>query len=144
MKKQHVVLSAGDRTTLQAIVRQGTGRVRPYRRALALLELEQGSTFVAAAALVGVSTETLRHWRNKYVAEGLAVLEDAARSGRPVEITGAQRAKITALACTTPPEGHGSWTLRMLAEQAVELGYCERISHTHVSTILKKTNSSRT
>lgn len=142
MNKQHVVLNEEDRTELQAIVRQGAGSARTYRRALALLELDQGKTFVAVAAIVGVNVETLRLWRDKYGKQGLAVLKDAPRPGRPVEISGEQRAKVTALACSTPPEGHASWTLRMLADKMVELGYCESISHTHVATILKKTNSS--
>ena len=60
------------------------------------------------------------------------------RPGRPVEMTGKQRAQITAMACSTPPAGHGRWTLRLLADHCVELGYCEHLSHTHVKTILKK------
>src|SRR4249920_3034844 len=116
MNKQHVILTATDRTELQAIVRQGTGTARKYRRALALLELEQGKTFVAVAASVGANTETLRLWRDKYRKEGLAVLTDAVRSGRPVEISGEQRALVTALACSTPPQGHATWTLRLLAD----------------------------
>lgn len=67
-------------------------------------------------------------------------MKDEARSGRPVEIDGKQRAKITALACSNPPEGHGQWILRLLAERSVELGYVEEISHTKVRHILKKTN----
>ena len=58
-------------------------------------------------------------------------------------IDGQQRAKITALACSEPPEGYGQWSLRLLADKAVELGYVEEISHTAVRKILKKTNSNR-
>jgi len=68
----------------------------------------------------------------------LRCLEAKPRSGRPVEIDGIARAKITALACSDPPEGYGQWSLRLLAEKAVELDYCERISHTEVANILKK------
>jgi hypothetical protein len=48
------------------------------------------------------------------------------------------------LACSDAPEGHGQWSLRLLAEKAVELEYVTEISHTHVGRILKKTNSNRT
>ena len=71
-------------------------------------------------------------------AEGLAVLDEKARSGRPPVIDGETRAKITALACTTPPQGHGQWSLRLLADKVVELGYCESISHTYINELLKK------
>jgi hypothetical protein len=47
------------------------------------------------------------------------------------------------LACSEAPPCYSQWSLRRLADKAVELGYCETISHTQVSTILKKTNSSR-
>ena len=144
MKKDHVTLKESDRVELESIVSKSTGSARQYRRALALLELNEGKTFVAVAERVSANSETVRLWRNRYQKVGLDFLNDAARSGRPVEISGEQRAKITALACTTPPEGHGSWTLRMLADKVVEIGYCESISHTHVAAILKKTNSSHT
>lgn len=54
-------------------------------------------------------------------------------------IDGKQRAMITALACSEAPEGHGRWSLRLLADKIVELNYCDSISHEHVSRILKKT-----
>lgn len=50
-----------------------------------------------------------------------------------------QRVKITVLACSEPPEGYAQWSLRLLADKAVELGYVEGISHTEVRKILKKT-----
>jgi transposase len=87
---------------------------------------------------------TLSTLAAQYREKGLQALYDQPRSGRPIQIDGEQRAKITALACSTPPEGHAEWSLRLLADQVVELGFSEQISHTHVRTILKKTNSSRT
>ncbi len=50
------------------------------------------------------------------------------------------RAKITALACSQAPEGHARWTLRLLADKAVELGFVEAISHNTVKGVLKKTS----
>jgi hypothetical protein len=54
-----------------------------------------------------------------------------------------KRAKITALACSKPPVGRARWTLRLLADRAVELGYCEHLSHTKARSILKQTSFSR-
>ena len=59
-------------------------------------------------------------------------------------IEGITRAQITALACSKTPEGHSEWSLRLLAEKAVELEYIDAISHTEVGRILKKTNLSLT
>ena len=67
-------------------------------------------------------------------------MEDLPRPGRPIEIDGTQRAKITALACSEPPQGRAKWGLRLIAEKIVELGYCEEISHMQVGRILKKTS----
>jgi transposase len=103
------------------------------------LELDRGKTLQAVAETLGVSYVTVAAWREKYQAQGVQCLEDAPRSGRPIEIDGGQRAKITALACSEAPGGHARWSLRLLADKVVELGYCKRISHVPVDKILKKT-----
>jgi transposase len=145
MRKQHLILTTADRTFLQTLVKKGALRARTYQRATALLELDRGQTLTAVAQTLGVSYPTVFSWRDKYRTQGLAAaLEDQRRSGRPVVIDGPQRAKVTALACSTPPRGRARWTLRLLADKAVELGYCGQLSHTHARRILKKTTSSRT
>jgi putative transposase len=140
MKKQHVQLSDVDREYLEALIKKGELMAKVYRRALALLELDRGKTYTAVSKTLEVTIQTLSKWAAKYRETGLQVLQDQPRSGRPVEIDGNQRAKITALACSEPPEGYARWSLRLLADKAVELEYCEHISHTEVREILKKTN----
>jgi len=142
MKKQHLHLSEGDRTYLEELVSQGKLPVKVYRRAIGLLELDRGKSYTAVAETLGLNPTTVSKLAQKYQSAGLACLHDETRSGRPTEIDGVQRAKVTALACSDAPEGYERWTLRMLADKAVELGYCEHLSHTEVGTILKKTNSS--
>jgi putative transposase len=144
MKKQHVHLTEADRAALTALVGKGTASVRTMKRALGLLALDQGATLRAVAEHQQVTIQTVGHWRDGYAAKGLMCLNDAPRSGRPVQIDGVQRAQITALACSAPPPGHSQWNLRLLADKVVELDYCEAISHTYVGEILKKTNSSPT
>jgi len=144
MKKQHVTLTATDRTYLTTVLSKGTLPAKMFRRATALLELDRGKTEQAVAETLGVCYQSVHHWAQAYQQKGLKVLQDEARSGRPPEISGKQRAKITALACSTPPEGHSHWSLRLLADKVVELGYVEHLSHNHAGKILKKTNSSRT
>jgi putative transposase len=142
MKKEHIQLSEADRTELQALISKGNLPAQKYKRALALLELDRGRTFTEVAQLVGVVIQTVSSWASKYKASGLEFLTDKPRAGRPNEIDGVQRAKITALACSDPPEGYERWSLRLLADKAVELELVESISYGGVRLILKKTNSS--
>ncbi len=144
MSKQHINLSNTDREYLKTLLSKGKLSAKAYKRATALLELDRGKSLTAVAETVGSAYLTIAAWRDNYKEEGLKCLQDKPRSGRPVEFDGKQRAKITALACSPAPEGRGRWDLRLLADKAVELGYCETISHTQVGNILKKTNSSHT
>ena len=144
MKKQHVQLSQPDRDYLERLVGKGELKAKVYKRAIGLLELDGGKTLSAVAETLKVTMTTVGHWRDNYHQIGLACLHDQARSGRPIEIDGTERAKLTALACSEPPVGYGRWTLRLLADKAVELGYSEHLSHTKVSEILKKTNCNPT
>ncbi len=140
MKKQHVQLTRTDREHLETLIRTGQQTAKAYRRALALLELDRGKTYTAVSKTLQVSIPTLSTWAAMYKEKGLKVLQDEPRSGRPIQISGEQRAKVTALACSEPPEGYARWSLRLLADKVVELGYCEHLSHTEVADILKKTN----
>ena len=145
MKKEHVKLTDEERQSLQALLAKGSLQARMFKRATGLLELDRGKTLEAIAATLGVNYNTVAQWRDRYRAAGLAsALNDKPRSGRPIEIDGVARAKLTALACTEAPVGHARWGLQLLAEKAVELEYCDHLSRTHVGNILKKTNSSRT
>lgn len=87
-----------------------------------------------------MSNPTIKRIRKSYVEEGLtAALAEGKCSGRPSIFDGKTRAKITALACSEVPEGYSQWSLRLLADKAVELKLVETISHTEVAKILKKT-----
>jgi len=140
MKKQYIQLSQEDREYLEALISKGEQKAKIYRRALGLLELDRGQTYTAVSKMLKVTIPTISNWAAQYKENGLQVLHDQPRAGRPIEIDGNQRAKITALACSQPPEGYAQWNLRLLANKVVELEYCEHISHTQVGQILKKTN----
>jgi transposase len=144
MHKEHLKLSQDHHNFLMMMTAKGQTAARVYKRATALLELHRGQTLLAVAASLQVSRQAVAQWRDHYQASGLQALEDKPRSGRPIVIDGKQRASITALACSTPPTGHARWTLRLLAHKAVELGYCQNLSHTKARSILKKTACSHT
>lgn len=144
MKKQHVQLTKKDRYYLKDLLSKGSLRVRVQKRAMALQMLDGGMSYVEVQKQLDVSNISLSKWASKYKSGGLAFLEDKPRSGRPVGLSGEDRAKVTALACSKPPKGHGRWTLRLLADKLVELEYVESISFKQVGNILKKTNYSPT
>jgi transposase len=143
MQKEHLKLSQADQEFLMSIVSRGHISARVFKRATALLELHRGKTLCAVAETLQVTYVSVAKWRDKYQSGGLQALEDKQRKGRPVLIDGKSRAAITALACSTPPSGRARWTLRLLADKAVELGYCQSLSHTKARSILKKTNCNR-
>ena len=144
MKKKHVQLTASDQVYLENLLKKGSLPVKTYRRSMALLELDRGHTYKQVSDSLGVTVQTASIWAKKYKEGGLDFLQDKPRSGRPLEIDGIARAKITALACSDAPEGYGRWTLELLAERAVKLEYVESISYVEVSRILKKMNLSLT
>ena len=89
--------------------------------------------------ILDVSLSAIARIRRQFSIDGLsAALDEKPRPGRPIKFGGAQRAQVTALACTTPPEGSRQWSLRLIADRVVELEFVESISYTSVRNILQK------
>ncbi len=142
---QPITLSDDELASVLTIMNRGTAAARTLTRARVLDLLHHGQQPSAIAALLRVSVATVFNIKRRYLADGLdAALTDQPRAGRPAQIDGVARAQVTALACSAAPEGHARWTLRLLADKAVELGFVDGISHTTVKEILKKTGSNRT
>lgn len=150
-KKKHkypIRLNVSERAELERLTVQGSIQVRKLMRAKILLLADEAhsqaqKTDKEIAEKLDVGTATIERVRRNYVSAGLkAALNEKERTGRPIVISGIERAKITALACSTPPAGHARWTLRLLSEKVVELEIVEAICYTTVGEILKKTNCS--
>ena len=138
-------LPAVDQAALEKFTRTGRRPVRAVRRAQALLALATGIGQQAAGQAVGLSRQAVSKVRRRYKAAGWqAALAEAPRSGGPPHVDGPQRAAVTALACTPAPIGHSRWTLRLLADKAVELALVDTISHETVRQVLKKTSCNLT
>ena len=146
MTKYRVELTQGEREELLARVNRGSGRAAEIKRANLLLAVDQGGfadlrmTDAEAARAYHSTVKTVYNLKRKLVEEGFdGVLARKARS-RPgnVKIDGEAKAKIVALTYTDPPEGHARWTLRLIAEKSMELGYVESISHVAVGSRLKQ------
>lgn len=141
---QFIQLTPEERSSLKTLFRSGNGKNRQHTRARILDLLDRKVPPAKIAQTLSCGVATVYNVKRRYDAEGLqAALTDKPRPGRPIEINGAQRAKITALACSVAPTGHARWTLRLLADKAIQLGFVETISHNAVKEILKKTDSSR-
>ena len=142
-KAQPLQLSDQELRSLTTLLRRGTTPARTQTRARVLDLLHRGQHPPQIAQTLQVAMATVFNIKRRYRAGGLhAALFDKPRSGKPPTLDGRARAKITALACTTAPAGHARWTLRLLADKAVELGCCTAVSHNAVKEVLKKTNSS--
>ena len=151
VKKYEVNLSATERKILTKMVSSGKMPARTILRANILLSVDSSGkkpmTVQEAALAFNTSTTTVQSVRASYAEKGLEVtVERKKRITPPVpaKVTGEVEAHIIALACGTPPEGYAKWTLRLLADRTVVLGYVNSISHMQVGRILKKTNISLT
>ena len=144
--KYQVTLSPAQRKELKALCRCGEISARKLARARILLLSDQNRPKGAMEdhqihEVLDVSQSTIRRVRKQFATDGLdAALEELSRSGRPLKFDGYQRAQITALACSEPPEGHSQWSLRLLADHLVELDVADDISYETVGRILKKTD----
>ena len=114
--KYMVDLAEEERVRLRTLLRRGKASVRMVARARVRLRAEEGYTDAAIAAL-DMGTARIR---KRFVERGLEqALREQPRPGQRRKLSGKQEAHVIAVACTTPPEGHGR--LRLLAGKVVEL-----------------------
>lgn len=150
-KKYRVTLTKSERHELEQLLSHGKADVRRLNHARILLKADESKwgpawSDVDIADGLETSVSTVERIRCRFVEEGLEHALSPYRKPRRTyrrKLDGAGEAKLIAIACSTPPEGQSRWSLRMLAEQMVELDYVDEISHETVRQTLKKTNSSR-
>jgi len=150
--RYRVTLSDSERKELELITKRGKTQARRVILARALLLSDadpDGPAWKVAdiAAALGITSRTIEHLKKRFVEEGFeAALERKPREKPPREIIfdGAFEARLIALACSDAPEGRQRWTVRLLADKAVELDLAPTVSHMTVQRILKKTNLSLT
>jgi putative transposase len=140
-------LKPEQRAYLEQLIRAGQAPARTQTRARILLLTDRSTAeartddMIVSALLC--SKATVGNVRRRCLKEGIeAALYDKPRPGRQPKITGDIEAQITLLACSDPPEGQGRWTMRLLADQVVEVGLLETIHHTTIWERMKKTRSS--
>lgn len=150
--RYRVTLMKSERSELEVLTRNGKTGAKKFINARALLLCdagEHGPTWTVAdvAEALGVTPRTIEHIKKRFVEDGLeAALERKQRETPPraVVFDGEFEARLTALACSEVPEGHARWTVRLLADKAVELKFAASVSHMTAHRILKKANLSLT
>lgn len=137
-------LSDDDRERLYVCVHRGHTSARIRTRAQVLLKLGDGWSEADVCRAFDVCLNTVKRVRRRFAEDGVeAVLSDKRQDRRRQALTGVQQAHLIALACSAAPAGHDHWTLRLLAGQAVELGFVASISPETIRALLKRTSSSR-
>ena len=143
-KKKYIVdLTAEARTVLEQLLHKGKSNARKLTRARILLHADEGETDAEIATALTVGVATVERTRQRFVEANLEALHDRPRPGGQCKLSGKQEAHLIAVACTPAPEGHTRWTLQVLAEQVVTLGFAQSIARETVRQVLKKTRSSR-
>ena len=140
-KHRQLELTEAQRIELEQLIRSGSAPARTNTRARILLQSDrsQGKQRMdkEVAAAVMCSQSTVVSIRRRFLEGGLQrALYDKGWPGAPPKFTGEVEAQLTLLACSDPPEGAARWTLRLLAERMIELGYVEYISHVTVGELL--------
>src|SRR5215211_5556719 len=149
MKKYVVELTKDERKRLRKLISAGTAPARMLNRARILLKADlgehsQGRALIdrEIAKMLETSTATVQRVRERFCTQGLDAALERSVPDRVYKrsLDGRAEAHLIALACSKPPEGRSRWSMRLLADKAVELGIVETVSHETVRKMLKKTN----
>ena len=148
MKKYKVTLQKEERVRLEAIAQKGSHKSQKVLNALVLLNCDEGQSQDHSikneeiASVLRISMRKIDRVKRRFIEEGF----DTALAGHKQERTyerkadGDFEARLIALSCSAPPEGFARWSLRLLADRAVELKYSDSISYETIRRVLKKRN----
>ena len=150
MKKYIVTLAKEERESLDVLTSKGKHKSQKILNALILLGCDEGSyqvkrlTNEVIASALNISMRKIDRVKKRFVEEGLEVTLNGKKGSRTYakKADGDFEAHLVALSCSEPPVGFARWSLRLLADNVVELGYIDSVSHETVRRILKKMKSS--
>jgi transposase len=139
--RQPVSLTEEERQHLHLFVHRGKANARTLTRARILLKVDERWKDQDIVAAFDICQATVTNVRRRFVRGGLeAVLLDKVQQHRRSALSGLQTAHLIAVACSPAPDGHDHWTVRLLANKAVELGFVTNISPDTIHQLLKKTS----
>jgi len=143
-KTNKVYLTEIQRDTLLKIIKSGKHSAEKIRRANILIQLDENNPPVKKqieiAEICHTNTGTVAETAKKFKTVGMGCIERKQRQtpARKPIVTGDIEARIIAMLCGPPPEGHSRWTLRLAEEKAVELEIVPAISDNTIGRVLKK------
>jgi len=142
MRQTELHLTDEDRSVIEEVRSKGVHHSREVNRAHALSCLDRGVPEAQIMAVLGMGRTALWRTRAAYLQGGvdLAVF-DIARSGRPRQYDTDVEARVTALACSAPPEGRRRWTMMELERAVRQEPGLGTLSRETVRRMLKKTTS---
>jgi len=150
MKKYFVTLAADERESLKALTTKGKHRSQKIINALILLGCDEGEFQEKRlrnrelSLALKVSMKRIDRVKKRFIEEGFDIALNGRKGSRVYakKADGDFEAHLIALSCSDPPEGFARWSLRLLADQVVELHYIDSVSHETIRRILKKTKLS--
>ena len=149
MKRYVVALEKEERDELAGITRKGSHQSQKVINALILLNCDEGefnehrARGEAIAEVLRISARKVDRVKKRFVEEDMEAALGGRQGRRPSYVRKADgefEARLVALSCAEPPEGHSQWSLRLLADRVVELGHIDSVSHETVRRVLKKRN----
>jgi transposase len=140
--KYPIELNDEQRQYLEKITSSGTSPAREIKHAQILLKSDWGVnwSYEQISKAFDVCDSTITKVRKAFVKNGLEAALQRKRPDREYEhaLDGDAEAHLIALACSAPPTGREHWSLRLLQDRFVKLGYSESISHETIRRVLKK------
>ena len=125
------------RRELKRIIRAHTSEQCMVLRARTVLLAASGLNNSEVAWQLDTDVKTVRKWRGRFQAEGIAGLEDRPRPGRPPRFDSKQKSELFTLVVSPPPEPYGRWTMDLLVDHLIGSGFVTCISRETVSLWLR-------
>ena len=142
MRQTELHLSEEARSIIEGIRVKGLHQSREVNRAHILSSLDRGIPESQIMDVLGVGRTAVWRTRGAYLQGGVELaLFDVERSGRPRQYDTDAEARVTALACSTPPAGRQRWTVVELERVARQEPGLTGVSRETVRRMLKKTTS---
>ena len=133
----NIEVSQKDQKQLAKILRSGVQQVRVVLRALALLQLGKGVAAPRIAGVVPLTAQAIRNVGRRYQQGGLdRALYEKQRPGAAEVLDDSQKQRLIAMVCSSPPEGRASWTVRLVAQEAVKRKLVPRVGRETIRILL--------
>ena len=136
--KEKIQLTGKEEKKLKSLISNGRHSARKIKRAQILLRLNEGKRHSDIAEAVGVSLATVYNIHDRFLNCKLDALDEKSRPGQPRKVTPEVEAAVTRIACSNAPEGKARWTVSLINDKIVELGF--ELDDESVRLVLKKAN----